>query len=113
MNYDEAPYERVRQAGLKGDFVYRESKRAMEGARGSQTRILAGIDVDIPVLSLDLGPYKPTEVSKGTRQDVKQAVTQAFRGGVHGIVVSREYTEMTLENLSGVGDAIRELGLKT
>jgi hypothetical protein len=112
MNYDEAPYERVRQAGLKGDFVYRESKRAMEGARGSRTLILAGIDVDIPVLSLDLGPFKPTEVSKGTRQDVKQAVMQAFRGGVNGIVVSREYTEMTLENLSGVGDAIRELGLK-
>lgn len=113
MNYDEAPYDRVRQAGLKRDFVSRESKRAMEGARGSRTLILSGIDVDIPVLALDLGPAKPSEVARCTRQDVRAAVKQAFQAGVHGIVVSREYTEMRLENLSGVGDAIRELGLRT
>jgi hypothetical protein len=113
MNYDEAPYDRVRQAGLKRDFVYRESKRAMDGARGSRTLILSGIDVDIPVLPLDLGKASPTEVAHSTRQDVRDAVKQAFQAGVHGIVVSREYTEMQLENLSGVGDAIRELGLRT
>jgi hypothetical protein len=113
MNYDEAPYDRLRQAGLKGDFVFRESKRAMEGVRGSRTLILSGIDVDIPVLALDRGPWKPGEVATSTRQDVRAAVMQAFQAGVHGIVVSREYTEMQLENLSGVGDAIRELGLRT
>jgi hypothetical protein len=113
MNYDEAPYDRLRRTGLKHDFVYRESRRAMEGARGSRTLILSGIDVDIPVLPLDLGPSKPSEVARSTRQDVRAAVKQAFQAGVHGIVVSREYTEMQLENLSGVGDAIRELGLRT
>jgi hypothetical protein len=48
-----------------------------------------------------------------TRQDVKKAVTQAFQAGAPGIVISREYAEMKLDNLSGAGDAIRELGLKT
>jgi hypothetical protein len=113
MNYDEAPYPRVRETGLKRDFVFRESKRAMEGARGSRTSILSGIDVDIPVLALDLGPAKPSQVARRTRRDVSEAVRQAFQAGVDGIVVSREYTEMQLENLSGVGDAIRELGLRT
>jgi hypothetical protein len=113
MNYDEAPYQRLRQTGLKRDFVHRESKRAVEGARGSGTAILSGIDVDIPVLPLDLGPVQPSEAARTTRGDVREAVRQAFQAGVDGIVVSREYTEMQLENLSGVGDAIRELGLRT
>jgi hypothetical protein len=113
MNYDEAPYHRLREAGLKRDFVFRESKRAVEGARGSATAILSGIDVDIPVLDLDRGAVPPSQVARRTREDVGRAVRQAFRAGVHGIVVSREYTEMQLENLSGVGDAIRELGVRT
>jgi hypothetical protein len=44
---------------------------------------------------------------------VREVVKQAFRAGVPGIVISREYTEMKSENLRGVGDAIRELGLTT
>jgi hypothetical protein len=113
LNYDEAPYPAVRKTGLKHDFVFRESKRAVEGARGSKTRILAGIDVDIPILKADLGSASPSEASRCTRQDVRAAVTQAFKAGVHGIVISREYTEMELEHLSGVGDAVRELGVQT
>jgi hypothetical protein len=103
----------VRETGLSADFVFRESKRAMEGARGSRTSILSGIDVDIPVLALDLGSADPSQAVRRTRAGVSAAVRQAFRAGVHGIVVSREYTEMQLENLSGVGDAIREMGLRT
>ena len=113
MNYDEAPYDRLRQTGLKGDFVSRESKRALEGASGSRTLVLSGIEVDIPVLALDLGPLKPDDVARCSRASVNAAVKQAFQAGVHGIVVSREYTEMRLEHLSGVGDAIRELGVQT
>jgi hypothetical protein len=40
-------------------------------------------------------------------------VKQAFRADVPGLILSREYTELQLENLSGVGDAIRELNLQT
>jgi hypothetical protein len=113
MGFDEAPYPQVRETGLTRDFVFRESKRAMEGARGHDTAILAGIDVDIPVLALDLGSSPPERAARRTRAQVTSAVRQAFQAGVHSIVVSREYTEMQLENLSGVGDAIRELGVRT
>jgi len=113
MGYEEEPYPQVRRTGLKRDFVGRETRRVVEGARGSRTQMLAGIDVDIPVLKADLGAAQPSEASRSTRQDVRTAVRQAFQAGAHGIVVSREYTEMQLENLSGVGDAVRELGLKT
>jgi len=113
MGFSEDPYPRVRRTGLKRDFVARETRRVVEGARGSRTQILAGIDVDIPVLKVDLGASAASEASRSTRQDVHAAVRQTFQAGAHGIVVSREYTEMQLDNLSGVGDAIRELGLKT
>ena len=34
----------------------------------------------------------------------------AFKGGAQGIILSRNYTEMKPENLSGAGNALRELG---
>jgi hypothetical protein len=113
LNYDEAPLDRVRQTGLKNDFVYRESKRAVEGARGTNTMILPGLDVDIPVWQLDMGKTPLSEAARTTRADVKKIVMQAFQAGSPGIVISREYCEMKLDNLSGAGDAIRELKLKT
>jgi hypothetical protein len=113
LNYDEAPLDKVRQTGLKNDFVYRESKRAVEGARGTKAMILPGIDVDIPVWQLDMGKAPLALATRSTRADVKKAVMQAFGAGAPGIVISREYCEMKLDNLSGAGDAIRELGLKT
>jgi hypothetical protein len=111
LNYDEAPYREIRRTGLYRSFVYRESKRAMDGIGNAKTLVLPGIDVDIPLLKLDLGSAPANDVARCTRKGVSGAVKQAFRAGVHGIVISREYTEMNPENLSGVGDAVRELGL--
>jgi hypothetical protein len=37
----------------------------------------------------------------------------AFRAGAPGIILSRKYSEMRLANLSGAGDAIRELKLSS
>jgi hypothetical protein len=37
-------------------------------------------------------------------------VLAAFRGGADGVLLSRKYSEMRLANLSGAGDAIRQLG---
>ena len=48
--------------------------------------------------------------SKSTPQGTKDAVVAAFRAGAHGVLLSRKYSEMKLANLSGAGDAIRELG---
>lgn len=108
FGYDEAPYETLRETGLKGEFVYRESKRALAHAAGSSMMILPAVDVDIPILSADLNGRDEAAVARNTRQDVAEAFGQALRAGVPGVIVSREYTEMTPEHLSGVGDAVRE-----
>jgi hypothetical protein len=112
LNYDEAPYEDLRQAGLYRSYVYRESKRAMDGASGTAVKILPGIEIDIPLLRADLGGTSGP-VARCTREGVRDIIKQAFRAEVPGVIISREYTEMKLDNLSGVGDAIRELDLRT
>ncbi len=94
-NYDQIPY-----TGLSPDYVYRETKRALEGVAGTHTLIWPGIDIDIPT--------EPSH-SKCTQESVKQAVLAALRAGAPGVILSRKYSEMRLANLSGAGDAIREL----
>ena len=38
-----------------------------------------------------------------------QAVKATFDGGAHGIILSRKYSEMRLDNLRAAGRAIREV----
>ena len=102
MNYQERPYREIPATGLSADYVYRETKRAVEGAAGTKTQIWPGIDIDIPTGQKN---------SKSTPQGAKDAVLAAFRAGAHGVLLSRKYSEMRLANLSGAGEAIRELGL--
>lgn len=113
LGYSGAPYERLRQGPIGGDYVYRESKRSVESVRSDGTPVWVGIDVDIPIQSGDLGGQKSRTVGQSTRAGVREAVRQAFRAGAHGIVISRKYSEMRLDSLSGVGDAIGELKIKT
>jgi hypothetical protein len=47
--------------------------------------------------------------SECTPQSVKAAVLSAFRAGAPGVILSRKYSEMQLADLSGAGEAIREL----
>lgn len=88
--------------GFSSDYVYRETKRAHDGLVGTQTQLWPGIDVDIPTAQ---GNAKCTPA--GTRG----AVMAAFRGGADGIIISRKYSEMKLENLHAVGDSLKELHL--
>jgi hypothetical protein len=101
MNYRERGYEQIPFTGWSADYVYRETKRAVEGAAGTRTRIWPGIDIDIPT---------GANQSKSTPQGTKQAVAAAFRAGAHGVLLSRKYSEMKLANLSGAGEAVRESG---
>lgn len=101
MNYKERSYDEIPFTGLSADYVYRETKRAVDGAAGTKTQIWPGIDIDIPTAA---------NHSKSTRQGTKEAVLAAFHAGAHGVLLSRKYSEMMLPNLSGAGDAIRELG---
>ncbi len=102
MGFKEGSYDQIPHTGLSADYVYRETKRSLEGVAGTNTRILPGIDIDIPT--------EPNN-SKSTPESVKQAVLAAFRAGAPGVLLSRKYSEMRLANLSGAGDAIRELKL--
>jgi hypothetical protein len=102
LNYKERSYEEIPFTGFSADYVYRESKRAMDGAAGTKTLIWPGIDIDIPTAA---------NLTKCTPHGTKEAVLAAFRAGVPGVVLSRKYSEMKLANLSGAGDAIKELKL--
>jgi hypothetical protein len=102
MGYKERSYDEIPYTGLSSDYVYRETKRALAGVAGTKTQIWPGLDIDIPTEENN---------SKRTPQSVKDAVTAAFRAGAPGIILSRKYSEMKLTNLSGAGDAIRELKL--
>lgn len=104
MGYHEARYEQLPRTGLSPDYVFRETKRALEGVAGSTTQIWPGIDIDIPT--------EPGH-SKCRPQSVKEAVSAAFRAGAPGVILSRKYSEMKLANLGGAGDAVREFKLSS
>jgi hypothetical protein len=102
MGFKERSYDQIPHTGLSADYVFRETKRALEGVAGTKTLIWPGIDIDIPT--------EPNN-SKCTPQSVKEAVLAAFRAGAPGVLLSRKYSEMRLADLSGAGEAIRELKL--
>ena len=126
LQLDEAPYEELPSTGFSAEYVRRETERAVEAVDG-QCLIYPGIDLDIPTRSSPAGRRdKPVdalgttgigggeqpddaELAECTRESVKAAVLAAFAGGAQGVVLSRKYSEMRLEILSGAGDAVREL----
>jgi len=99
QQYRDRPLNELAAAGLGSDYVRRETVRAVAGVTPA-VKIWPGIDVDIPTAATS----KKTQPS-----DVYDAVKAAFAGGAHGVILSRKYSEMTLENIRGAGRAIREL----
>jgi hypothetical protein len=62
-------------------------------------KIFPGIDVDVPT----------GENEKRTRpEDVYAAVKSALGAGANGVILSRKYSEMRLDNLRAAGKAARE-----
>ena len=98
---NEKPLDRIAQEGLSADYVRRETARAMAGAAAG-LKIWPGIDIDIPTGANE---------KKTQPDDVYQAVKAAFEAGAHGVILSRKYSEMRLENLRAAGRAVRELGV--
>ena len=95
----EKALDRIAQEGLSADYVRRETARAVAGAPPG-LKIWPGIEIDIPT-----GP----EEKKTQPDDVYQAVKATFEAGAHGIILSRKYSEMRLDNLRAAGRAVREL----
>jgi hypothetical protein len=99
MNYEEAPYDQLRTAGLTPDYVARETKRALAGTAG-QVKIYPGIDIDVPTRAQD----------KRTKpDDVRRSIRAAFGAGADGCVLAREYVEMWMANLTAAGETLREV----
>jgi len=102
LNYNEAPFDKLAATGFSADYVERETHRAVESVAGHPVQVWPGVDIDVPVSA---------DESHCTPESVAQAVKAAFKGGAQGIILSRNYTEMKPANLSGAGNALRELGL--
>jgi hypothetical protein len=125
----EAPLDKLPTAGLSSDYVYRETKRAIADVQlanvpmpglssdfvspppernvpgvPKEILIYPGIDIDIPTGKGE----KKTQPS-----DVRGAVKAAFNAGAQGVILSRKYSEMKLENLSGAGAALKDLNIRT
>lgn len=83
---------------FSSDYVYRETRRAVEGVAGSRTRICPGLGIDV-------------QQKNSTPESVREAVQAVFRAGGTGIVISTSHAAMRPENLSAVGATLRELKL--
>jgi hypothetical protein len=102
LNYNEASFDKLAATGFSADYVERETRRAVESVANHPAQIWPGVDIDVPVSAVE---------SHCTPESVALAVKAAFKGGAQGIILSRNYTEMKPENLSGAGNALRELGV--
>ena len=99
LNYsNEAGLQDLPQAGLSPDYVARETKRAIVGVEG-KCKILPGIDIGIPT---------GRNSRKASPEDTYAAVAAGLKAGADGLVLSRKYSEMRLENLVAAGKAIRD-----
>jgi hypothetical protein len=100
LGLSEAPYDDLRTSAFSGEYVKRETERAIRGTGGS-VPIYPGIGIDVPT-----GP----EERKTTPADVEAGIKGAIAGGAAGVILSRKYSEMKLANLEAAGKALRELG---
>ena len=95
---NEADLEALPTAGLSPDYVARETKRALAGVE-RKCRVLPGIDIGIPT-----GEHS----RKASPDDTYAAVAAAMKAGADGVVLSRKYSEMRLDNLAAAGRAVRD-----
>jgi hypothetical protein len=99
LNYaSEKPLEELPQAGLSADYVFRETKRAIDGVAG-KCRIYPGIDIGIPT---------GKNSRKASPEDTYQATLAALKAGADGLILSRKYSEMRLDNIAAAGRAVRD-----
>lgn len=99
MNYKEGPYDQLHVSGPTADYVARETKRTIEGVQGT-VKICLGVDFDVPAALTD---------KRTIPDDVRQAVRAAFGAGADGLVLSHEYVEKWLANLSAAGETLRDV----
>lgn len=98
----EADMDHLAATGFSPDYVLRETKRAHAALQGTHTKLWPGIDIDIPTAASS---------SKCTPAGTEAVVEAAFKGGADGVILSRKYSEMKLQNLRAAGDALKKIHL--
>jgi hypothetical protein len=100
LNYEhEAGLADLPAAGLSPDYVARETRRALAGVHG-KSKVYPGIDIGIPT---------GKNSRKASPDDTYAAVMAALKAGADGLILSRKYSEMRLENLSAAGRAVHDV----
>ena len=99
LNYtQEKDLSELAKAGLSPDYVFRETQRAIAGVQG-KCKVLPGIDIGIPV---------GRNSRHASPEDTYAATAAGLRAGADGLILSRKYSEMRLDNLAAAGRAVRE-----
>ncbi|MEA1886580.1 MAG: hypothetical protein U9N72_05160 [Bacteroidota bacterium] len=93
--YKEPSVDSLSAEGFSPDYVRRETARSVASANG-KTQIFAGIGIDVP----GSPPDDP--------ETVYRATLNALEAGAGGIVISREYEEMRVQNLEAIGKAVTD-----
>ena len=94
MTMDELP-----KKGLSPeDYVSRETKRALDQVKNTGCQVYPGIDVGIPM----------KQDKSVAPADVYASTMAALKAGANGLIFSRKYSEMTLENLEAGGRAVKD-----
>ena len=52
----------------------------------------------------------PEHVLHTTPESVGESLAAAFEAGADGVIISRKYSEMDVQNLEGIGRALKALG---
>jgi len=91
----EPKLDELAKKGFSSDYVFREIRHCVASANG-KTRIYAGVGFDVPGSPRD------------DPETVYQATRKSFAAGASGVVASREYEEMKVENLKAFGRGVRD-----
>jgi hypothetical protein len=98
LGLDEAPFKELAEAGFSPQYVRTQTARYVD-AVGPDVKIYPGIGVGVEAGARVVTP-----------EDIEPMVGAAFDGGASGVMISRNYSELTLANLGAVGSALRGLG---
>jgi hypothetical protein len=101
LGLDEAAYDDLPMSGFRPEYVKEQTARFVAAA-GPRVKLYPGIGIGVQ----DAGGTRPVSPS-----DVSSAIEAAVAGGASGVMLSRNYSEMALENLSAAGDTIRRLNV--
>jgi hypothetical protein len=101
MGYDKAVepgLDDLDKGGLSPDYVYRVTRRLVDGVQ-RKVPVYTGIGFDVPWN----GAHYPSHPDV-----LYRATVRAFEAGASGVLASREYDEMRVENLRAIGRAVRD-----